>query len=109
LWKITGQTNTAVPILESVLSQQQDAGQRHAAAYHLIIMGDSTPFFVTTLINSLTNKQAGDRATVCSFLGEMGPSAVAAIPALRKALHDPEAEVRRRAEVALSAIEAKQK
>jgi HEAT repeat protein len=105
LWKITRQTNAAVPVLESVLSQNQDAGRRHLAAYHLLVMGDSAPFLVTTLINSLTNSQAGDRATVCSFLGQMGPPAAAAIPALRKALQDPEAEVRRRAEVALTKID----
>jgi HEAT repeat protein len=109
LWKLTGQTNTSVPVLESVLSQHPEAGQRHTAAYHLILMGDSTPVFVNTLILSLTNSQAGDRATVCSFLGEIGAHAAAAIPALRKALDDPNAEVRRRAEVALSAIEATKK
>ena len=105
LWKITSQTNSAVPVLEGVLSQHQDAGHRHLAAYHLLVMGDSAPFFVTTLINSLTNSQAGDRATVCTFLGQIGPPAAAAIPALRKALQDPGAEVRRRAEVALAKID----
>jgi HEAT repeat protein len=105
LWKITGQTNAAVPVLESILSQSQDANRRHLAAYHLLIMGDSDPFFVTTLINSLAHGQAVDRAIVCSFLGEIGPPAAAAIPVLRKALHDPDEIVRRRAEVALSTIE----
>jgi HEAT repeat protein len=105
LWKITHQTNNAVPVLESVLSQYEEAGRRHLAAYHLLVMGDSAPFFVTTLANSLTNSQAGDRATVCSFLGQLGPPAAAAAPALRKALQDPEAEVRRRAEVALTKID----
>jgi HEAT repeat protein len=105
LWKITSQTNSAVPVLEGVLSQHQDAGHRHLAAYHLLVMGDSAPFFVTTLINSLANSQAGDRATVCTFLGQIGPPAAAAIPALRKALQDPGAEVRRRAEVALAKID----
>ena len=109
LWKIIGQTNVAVPVLESVLSQQADEGRRHTTAYHHIIMGDSTPFFVNTLISSLTNRQAGDRATVCTLLGQIGRPAAAAAPSLRKALNDPEAEVRRRAEVALSAIEAKGK
>jgi HEAT repeat protein len=107
LWKITNRTNTSVPVLEDAMSQNQDANRRHSAAYHLLIMGDSDPLLVTTLINSLTNSQAGDRATVCTFLGEIGPPAAAAIPALRKALQDPEAEVRRRAEVALGAIEPK--
>ncbi|HSY44229.1 MAG TPA: HEAT repeat domain-containing protein, partial [Candidatus Acidoferrum sp.] len=73
--------------------------------YHLRVMGDSSPFLVNTLANSLTNSQAGDRAIVCSFLGQIGPPAFAAIPALRKSLQDPEPEVRRCAEVALSKIE----
>jgi len=107
LWKITGQTNTAVPALESALSQNQDAARRNLAAYHLLVMGDSDPIFVAALINSLTNSHAGDRATVCSFLGQIGPPAAAAIPALRKALQDPAAAVRRNAEVALSAINPK--
>jgi hypothetical protein len=105
LWKITGQTNTTVPVLEELLSQQHDEDRRHQAAYDLLVMGDSAPTLVTTLINSLTNRQAGDRATVCSFLRDIGPPAAAAIPALRKALQDPEPEVRRRAEVALSRID----
>ena len=103
LWKITGQTNTAVPVLEGILDAA--AGRNDVAAYHLLIMGDSAPFFVTTLINALTNSQAGDRAIVCSLLRDIGPPAAAAIPALRQALQDPEPEVRRNAEVALSRIE----
>ncbi len=105
LWQITKQTNAAVPVLEDALSRNRDAGQRHLAAYHLLVMGDSGPTFVTALVDSLTNSQAGDRAAVCSFLGQIGRPAAAAIPALRKALQDPEPEVRRRAEVALSSID----
>jgi hypothetical protein len=105
LWQITKQTNAAVPVLEDALGLNQDAGQRHSAAYHLLVMRDSGPAFVTALIDSLTNSQPGDRATVCTFLGQIGPPAAAAIPALRKVLQDPEPEVRRRAEVALNKIE----
>jgi HEAT repeats len=109
LWRMTGQTNTAVPVLESILSQNQDANRSHLIAYHLLIMGDSDPFFVHTLIDALADGQTVDRAIICSFLGQIGPPAAAAIPALQKALHDPEAEVRRSAEVALSTIDAKHK
>ena len=105
LWNVTGKTNKAVSVIESALSQSPDANRRHQLAYHLLMMGDSAPVFVTTLVNSLTNSEAGDRATVCSFLREVGPPASAAIPALRKLLQDPEPEVRRRAEVALSRID----
>jgi vesicle coat complex subunit len=98
-----------VPILESILSQNQDANRSHLIAYHLLIMGDSDPFFVHTLIDALADGQTVDRAIICSFLGQIGPAAAAAIPALQKALHDPEAEVRRSAEVALSTIDAKHK
>jgi HEAT repeat protein len=103
LWKITSQTNTAVPVLESVLSQA--AGREDRTTYHLLLMGDASPLFVATLIGALTSRQAGDRAIVCSFLRDIGPPAAAAIPALRKALLDPEPEVRRCAEVALSRID----
>jgi HEAT repeat protein len=103
LWKITGQTNTAIPMLESAVSQ--DPGRDHRTVYQLVLMGDTAPFFVTTLVNSLANSNAGDRAIVCTLLGEIGPPAAAAIPALRRALQDPEAEVRRRAEVALGRID----
>jgi hypothetical protein len=105
LWKITGHTNTAVPALEGALDQNEDAGRRHSAAYHLLIMGDSSPLFVNTLINSLTNSQAGDRASVCTFLGEISPPPASAIPALQKALKDSDAEVRRCAGAALSRID----
>jgi hypothetical protein len=105
LWKITKQTNTVVPVLEGAVSQDPIAVHRTLAAYHLLVMGDSSPAFVNTLITSLANSQPGDRATVCTFLSQIGPSAAAAIPALRKALQDPEPEVRRRAEVALSKID----
>jgi HEAT repeat protein len=108
LWRITSQTNTAVPALENALRQDEDANERHLIAYHLLLMGDSGPAFVDTLVNSLTNSQPTDRATVCTFLGQIGPRAAVAVPALQKALHDPEETVRRRAEVALSAIEPKQ-
>jgi hypothetical protein len=109
LWRITGKTNDALPVLESVLSETEDANRSHLVAYHLLTMGDSNPFFVHTLIGALANGRAVDRAIICSFLGEIGPPAAAAIPALQKALHDPAAEVRRSAEVALSTIEPKHK
>jgi HEAT repeat protein len=106
LWKITQQTNAAVPMLESDL--RLPAAIDQSAAYHLLLMGDSSPFLVDTLIDALTNRKAGDRAIICSFLRDLGPPAAAAIPALRKAMHDPEPEVRRRAEVALTRIDPQQ-
>ncbi len=105
LWQITRQTNTAALVLEGAVSQDPIAVHRHLAAYHLLVMGDSSRQFITALVDSLTNSQAGDRATVCTFLGQIIPPAVTAVPALRKTLQDPEPEVRRCAEVALSRID----
>jgi len=107
LWKITGQTNTAIPVLETTLNLTQDAVRRHWAACYLLEMGKSDPLLTVIFMNSLTNGQPGVRMSACSCLGRIGPSAAAAIPSLRNALHDPQAEVRRRAEMALRAIDPK--
>src|SRR3984957_17629492 len=72
LWKITGQTNTAVPVLESTLTQRQDETSHDRVAYHLLLMGDSAPLLVNTLISSLTNSEAGVRANVYSLLRDIG-------------------------------------
>ncbi len=92
-------------MLESTLTQNQDETSRDRVAYHLLLMGDSAPLLVNTLISSLTNTEAGVRANVCSLLRDIGPPAAAAIPALRETLQDSVPEVRRRAEVALSRID----
>ena len=36
LWRITGQTNSAVLVLEDVLGQNEDAHSRHCAAHYLV-------------------------------------------------------------------------
>jgi HEAT repeat protein len=105
LWKITGQTNTAVPILQSILVRQADARHRHWAACYLWEMRQADPLLIPTFIDSLTNRQAGIRMSACSCLGQIGPPATAAIPALRQALQDVDSEVRRRAKSALTRID----
>jgi HEAT repeat protein len=106
LWKITGQTNdTAESELKRVLSQSQDASERHWAAVHLLEMGQANQLLTKIFINSLTNSQPGLKMSACSCLGQIGPPAAAAVPALRIALQDPDPEVRRRAKLALSRIE----
>jgi HEAT repeat protein len=112
LWKITGQTNKAVPVLEGVLDdlgRKHDATNSHWVACYLLEMGESDSSLVPIFINSLTNihLRTGERMSACSCLGRIGPPAAAAIPALREALQDPDAEVRRRANAALSRIDPK--
>ncbi len=105
LWRMTSHTNTSLPVLEQVLFAARDSAQAHVVAHDLLMMNDTNAAFVSCLIHSLTNGDAADRAIVCSYLGQIGPAASAAIPALREALQDKAPEVRRRADVALSAIE----
>jgi HEAT repeat protein len=78
---------------------------RHWAAVYLLEMGQTNPLLMSTFINSLTNSQPGLRMSACSCLGQIGPRAADAIPALRNALQDPDPEVRRRAKLALQRIE----
>jgi HEAT repeat protein len=110
LWKITGQTNAAVPVLEEVLralDQNHVVQSPHWVACDLLEMGKSGSSLVPVFINSLTNSHVstGARMSACSCLGQIGPPAAAAIPALRLALLDPDPEVRQRAESALTRID----
>jgi HEAT repeat protein len=105
LWNITGQTNTAVPILEGILGESQDAHGRHWAACYLLEMGQSDPLLIPTFISSLTNRQTGVRMSACACLGQIGHPASAAVPALLTALQDADGEVRRRAKIALTTID----
>jgi hypothetical protein len=107
LWRITGQTNQAVPVLEGLLAQSQEWHSPHWAAIYLLQMGKSDPQWITALINSLTNGLRVERFGACALLSQIGPPAAAAIPALRRALQDPDAIVRKHAKWALIRIDPK--
>jgi HEAT repeat protein len=105
MWKINGETNNSVPMVDRVLHLGQDAGHRHWAARYLLEMGQVGPLLTTTFIQSLANSDTGVRQVACVCLGQIGPPAAAAIPALRKALLDPDLGVRQGAKTALRKIE----
>jgi hypothetical protein len=114
LWSITGQTNVAVSVLEDALGatiKANDARNSHWSACYLLEMGVREPLLTTTFINTLTNGHCGpgERMSACSCLGKIGPPATTALPALRLAMQDREAEVRRRAKLAIEQIDASPK
>jgi HEAT repeat protein len=105
LWKITGQTNIAVPVLEGILSQENDAHCLEWVTGFLLEMGKADPSLICILTNSLTGGRIEERMTACACLRHIGPpAAAAAIPALRKAMQDPNPELRQRAKWALTGI-----
>jgi hypothetical protein len=55
----------------------------------------------------LLNGDEAARNSACIALRKIGPNAAAALPSLRRALADPSEDVRRFAELAIEAIEAR--
>jgi HEAT repeat protein len=60
---------------------------------------------ISVLETELQSRSGGVRRQAAGALGSIGPGARAAIPALKAALHDPEAGVREAAAAALAAVE----
>jgi hypothetical protein len=60
---------------------------------------------VGSLIYNLRNEDAGIRESAAGWLGAIGPDAKDAVPGLKQALEDPDAEVREAAAAALEKIE----
>jgi HEAT repeat protein len=108
MWRIIlVQTNASVPVLKSMLHQSNDEYSRRWAAVYLGDIGQKDPLVIATLIELLTNTDWEIRASACPALSEFVPAAVAAVPALRDALNDPNAFVRLGAKLALQKIEPK--
>ena len=105
LWKTTGQTNVAVPVLEGILSQDKDAHCLEWVTGFLLGMGKPDALLISILTNSLTGGRIEERMSACTCLRHIGPPAAAAIPALRHAMQDPNPEVRQRAKWALTGID----
>lgn len=61
--------------------------------------------FLNSLLESLQYGSGFQRRSTIKLLGEIGPSAKRALPALRKALHDPDKDTRRMAAEAIQRIE----
>jgi HEAT repeat protein len=60
---------------------------------------------VPALIRLLGSSSEGDKNSACIALAGMGPAARTALPALKKALSDPSADVRTFAQRAITQIE----
>ena len=90
----------AIPALAGLLEDKNQFARVSAAE----ALGHLGPDAVPTLIQALQNKDWLVRAKAAQSLGALGPAAAPAAPALREALKDNDAEVRRCAIVALSRI-----
>lgn len=82
-----------------------DEGVRLWTAMALIRMGCAGPEVLEKLVPLLASDNYSCRDVACDALAEWGEGAREALPALRKALEDPEPSVREAAAKAISAIE----
>jgi HEAT repeat protein len=83
--------------LEALLDKNACYGVRQA----LVLLGATA---IPALTDALHSKDASRRREAAGVLGEMGATAAPAIPALRKALKDPNPDVRQAVDEALKAI-----
>ena len=60
---------------------------------------------VPALVSLLRNGDEGSRNSACIALRKIGPAAKGALPALREALSDPSADVRRFGMLAIDSIQ----
>ena len=82
-----------------------DSRVRELTAQAVGATGASGVSAVPALIVLLGSLSDGDRNTACIGLAGIGPAANEALPALKKALFDPNADVRRFAKRAIERIE----
>jgi HEAT repeat protein len=84
--------------LPAVGEALKDAGARSSAA---VILSRVGPRAVDVLTRALLHKDPETRRTACRVLGEIGPPARSALPALQAATEDKDAEVREEAQRAI--------
>jgi HEAT repeat protein len=91
------------------LLKDPDGGVRSAAAYAVarIKSAEAVRASVEIMLPGLGDKEVRVRQEAARFLGQLGPDAKAAIPALTKALRDEDEEVSKAAIEALGKIQAK--
>ena len=87
------------PLLDAFRSR--DKGLRTMAAYGLVAAETAA---VPALLRYLAQASADDAARVIDVLGDVGPPASAALPALREALAHPDVNVRRYAVEAIGTV-----
>ena len=97
------------PCLTAMIAalEDSDARVRALAAQAIGTLGSEAAAAVPALISLLGSADEGSRNSACIGLRGVGPAAKEALPALRKALSDPSADVRHFAGLAIAAIEAR--
>ena len=98
-----GPAGEVSPLLDAFRSS--DVGQRTMAAYGLVAAESAA---VPALIRLLEQACAEDAARVIDVLGDIGPPASAALPALREALAHRDVQVRRYAVEAIGTVAQRQ-
>ena len=93
-----------LPALVGAL-EDADSRVRELAAQAVGATGAAGVSAVPTLIGLLGSPSEGDKNTACIGLAGIGPAAKEALPALKKALFDPSADVRSFAKRAIERIE----
>jgi HEAT repeat protein len=98
----------SVPALIASL-KDPDGGVRSAAAWAIarITGGQATQKAIDVMIAALKDKEPRARQDAARLLGDVGPDARSAIPALNEAMEDPNDEVRKAATDALGKVQGK--
>jgi HEAT repeat protein len=82
----------AIPALRSTLASSSVVYYRIKAAVALCKIDEKTDPYVPVIVECLRDKSPAVRGAAISALGDLGPIAVSAVPALRDALDDPRTE-----------------
>lgn len=100
LGRLGADATVAIPALSRALRDNQGR-VRWEAAIALAAMGKDS---ITTLIEALDEKDSKTRHAAAYALGEIGPAAVTAVPALVRSLNDQDQAVRNSAAYSLTTI-----
>ena len=97
----------AVPILARFLKTEPDSEERFRIIQALYPLAEIDDDAIRAIAIVLNDPAADVRADGARFLGGLAPRSHIELPALRKALEDPDGTVRQRAQEAIAAIEKK--
>jgi HEAT repeat protein len=103
IWRLTKEANSVLPLLRKLL---KDGDLPWEAAEVLAEMGPAAEPAVPDLILALDEDETM-QIYAAEALGKIGPGARSALPALQKLLDHKEEGVRKTAQRAIAAIEAK--
>ena len=99
--------NKSWEALEDALKTAKDSGFRQAILQTLLNTQYNSKASVTPLIECLKDGQYNVRQFACHVLGNIGPDAAAALPALRDLQNNPNSNVQTSARNAIGRIESK--